>query len=207
MLGVAGGTVATAYARYLPRTRIDAVEIDGELLELGRRWFGLRDRPELTTHAEDARPFLRRTDRRYDAIFLDAYRQPYIPFHLTTREFFALCRDRLAPGGSVIVNVGHPEGDDRLERVLTATLRAVFGHVARDPLAPTNALLVASDAAPSGARMAAALPRTAPALAPLARAGARRLEPGLAGGEVYTDDRAPVEWLVDGSLIEYAEGR
>ena len=49
--------------------------------------------------AEDARPFLRRTDERYDAIFVDAYRQPYIPFYLTTREFFELARDRLSPGG------------------------------------------------------------------------------------------------------------
>jgi spermidine synthase len=39
---------------------------------------------------EDARPFLRRTLGRYDSIFLDTYRQPYIPFYLTTREFFAL---------------------------------------------------------------------------------------------------------------------
>ena len=33
---------------------------------------------------------------------------------------------------------------------------------------------------------------------------AAALEPRLAGGEVYTDDHAPVEWLVDSSLLEYA---
>ena len=43
-------------------------------------------------------------------IFLDTYRQPYIPFYLATREFFELARDRLAPGGVVVINVGHPEG-------------------------------------------------------------------------------------------------
>jgi hypothetical protein len=46
-----------------------------------------------------------------------------------------------------------------------------------------------------------------PELAAVARADARRLEPPLTGGEVYTDDKAPVEWLVDKSLIDYAEGR
>jgi spermidine synthase len=207
MLGVAGGTVATAYARYLPSTRIDAVEIDGRLLEMGRRWLGLRDRPQLHTHTEDARPFLRRTERRYDAIFVDAYRQPYIPFYLTTREFFSLARSRLAPGGSVIVNVGHPEGDDRLERVLTATLRDVFGHVARDPMRPTNSLVVASDTPPAASRMTAGVTSAAPALGGLAAGSARRLAPGLDGGAVYTDDHAPVEWLVDGSLIDYARER
>jgi hypothetical protein len=30
------------------------------------------------------------------------------------------------------------------------------------------------------------------------------LQPPLRGGEVYTDDRAPVEWLIDRSLVEYA---
>ena len=62
---------------------------------------------------EDARPYLRRTDRRYDVIMVDAYRQPYIPFYLATREFFQLARDRLEPGGVVIVNVGHPRGPGR----------------------------------------------------------------------------------------------
>ena len=78
-------------------TIIDAVEIDGELFDIGRRWFGLEDRPQLRVHADDARPFLRRTEERYDFIFLDTYRQPYIPFYLATREFFELARERLAP--------------------------------------------------------------------------------------------------------------
>ena len=64
---------------------------------------------------------------RYDAIFLDAYRQPYIPFYLLTREFFALMRAHLNPGGMVIVNVGHIPGSDALEKVVSATLHAVFG--------------------------------------------------------------------------------
>ena len=96
-LGTAGGTVPRAYAQYFPETRIDAVDIDPELFEIGRRYFGLEPRPQLREFAEDARPFLRQTDERYDSIFVDAYRQPYIPFYLTTREFFELVRERLNP--------------------------------------------------------------------------------------------------------------
>jgi predicted membrane-bound spermidine synthase len=72
ILGFAGGTTARAYEKYFPRTRIDGVEIDGELFDLAKRWFGLNERPELELHAEDARPFLRRSEHRYDAIFVDA---------------------------------------------------------------------------------------------------------------------------------------
>jgi spermidine synthase len=206
MLGVAGGTVARAYARYFPRTIIDAVEIDGELFDIGRRWFGLEDRPQLRAHAEDARPFLRKATERYDFIFLDTYRQPYIPFYLSTKEFFELARDRLAPGGAVIINVGHPEGSDRLEQVLTATMGAAFPHVVRDAVTDTNTLLMGSLTAPSRARLEAAAERMPPELRAVALADAGRLAPPLEGGEVYTDDRAPVEWLVDKSLIDYAEG-
>jgi hypothetical protein len=35
---------------------------------------------------------------------------------------------------------------------------------------------------------------------------AARLGPGLRGGSVYTDDRAPVEWLTDLSILRYAAG-
>jgi spermidine synthase len=206
MLGTAAGTTARAYARYLPDAKIDAVEIDGELLDIGRRYFDLRDRPQLRTITEDARPFLRRSAERYDVIMVDAYRQPYIPFYLTTKEFFELARDRLAPGGVVAINVGHPAGSDRLEKVLSATLRSVFPEVAGDPLNPTNTILMGSGAPLTGGRLLAASRSLPSDLRPLAVRAARRLRPGLEGGRVYTDDHAPVEWLVDESLVEYAAG-
>ena len=205
VLGFAGGTVARAYERYYPSTTIDGVEIDGELFDIGRRYFGLRDRPQLREHTEDARPFLRHTKTRYDSIFLDTYRQPYIPFYLSTKEFFELTRDRLAPGGSVIVNLGHPEGNDELEKVLSATMGSAFRHVARDPIEPTNTLLIGSQTAPTADRLKATDGVPA-ALRPLALASASRLEPALKGGRVYTDDKAPVEWLIDKSIVEYAAG-
>ena len=204
ILGFAGGTTARAYARYFPAARIDGVEIDRELFDIGRRCFGLRGRPQLHEYAEDARPFLRRIDARYDAIFLDAYRQPYIPFYLSTREFFELVRDRLAPGGVVIVNVGHPEGSDRLEKVLSATMGTAFTHLARDPVEPTNTLLMGSQAPITAANLRAASRRLPADLRPLALRSVPRLAPRLRGGAVYTDDKAPVEWLVDKSIVEYA---
>ena len=204
ILGNGAGTTVRAYGALFPETRIDAVEIDGQLTELGRRWFGLRDRPGLLLHTDDARPFLRRSDQRWEAIFVDAYRQPYIPFYLTTREFFRLVRDRLAPGGVVVVNAGHPERSTRLERMLSAGLRDSFAHVARDPITKVNTLLVASDDAPRAERLRAAIPRLDPRVRSVLEQTALRLEPALKDGEVFTDDRAPVEWLIDRSIIAYA---
>ncbi len=202
ILGGAAGTVSRAYGRLLPATRVDEVEIDGELTDVGRERFDLSG-PRLVTHTADARPWLRRTSQRFDAIFVDAYRQPYIPFYLATREFFALTRERLEPGGVVIVNVGHPEGSDQLERALTATMREEFLHVARDPAQPTNTQLVATTGeAPSAERLRRAqLPAD---LRPVAGRTADRLAPPLTGGPVWTDDLAPVEWLVDSSILEVA---
>ncbi len=97
ILGNAAGTTSRAYEEFFPSTRVDGVEIDSELSDIGRRYFEM-DNPRLRLFHEDARPFLRRTDERFDVISVDAYRQPYIPFYLATREFFELCRDRLAPG-------------------------------------------------------------------------------------------------------------
>jgi spermidine synthase len=203
ILGNAGGTTARALGHFFPRARVDAVEIDGELTAMGRKWFDLSG-PNLHTHTDDARPWLRDSPGRFDLIEVDAYRQPYIPFYLTTREFFALAREKLAPGGMVVVNVGHPDGSDRLEQVLGATLRAVFRTVLRDPSEPTNTVLLATGAAASDGRLRAAT-RTLPApLRPVASAAAARLAPRLPGGRVYTDDVAPVEWLVDSSIVDVA---
>jgi spermidine synthase len=203
ILGNAAGTTARAYGHFFAQTTIDAVEIDGELTDIGRRYFDLRA-PRLRTHTADARPYLRRTRERYDAIVVDAYRQPYIPFYLATKEFFALARSRLRPGGVVIINVGHPERSSRLERVLSATMAAVFPTVLRDPSQPTNTMLVGSTGPLSAPRLARDAVRLPAQLRPLARATAARLAPRLPGGRVYTDDVAPVEWLVDSSIVQVA---
>jgi predicted membrane-bound spermidine synthase len=205
ILGNAGGTVSRAYEEFFPDTRVDAVEIDPELSDIGRRYFDMNN-PRLHVYNEDARPFLRRVDASYDVISVDAYRQPYIPFYLTTREFFETALDRLAPDGVVIVNVGHPEGESGLEKVLSATIADVFPDVMRDPIADENTLLIASRRRLSAARMNRVEPTLPIALRPTAEAAAQRLEPALRGGEVYTDDRAPVEWLVDKSIVDYASG-
>jgi spermidine synthase len=203
MLGNAGGTVARAYARFYPRTTFDGVEIDRDVSAVGRRYFDMRN-PRLRLHTEDARPFLRRTRTRYDVIGIDAYRQPYIPFYLTTREFFDLVRRHLSPGGVVIINVGHPRGEGALERTLAATLRTAFPHVLRDPVEPTNTMLLASVGDLSASRLDAARNRIAPELQPTLQAALGQLGPALGGGAVYTDDKAPVEWLVDTSIVHYA---
>jgi spermidine synthase len=204
ILGNAAGTMARAYAALFPRARIDGVEIDAELSEIGRRFFGLRDGGRIDLHHEDARPWLRRADARYDVIAIDAYRQPYIPFYLATREFFELSRDRLAPGGAVVINIGHPEAQTGLEEVLSATMGEAFAHVRRDPFDETNTVAVASESALDAARLSAAARWLPPQLGELAMRAAVRLGPPLAGGEVYSDDRAPVEWLIDRSIVDYA---
>jgi hypothetical protein len=83
---------------------------------------------------------------------------------------------------------------------------AAFPHIARDAVHDTNTLLIGSIVAPSRERLLAAVRRLPADLRPVALAGARRLEGPLEGGTVYTDDKAPVEWLVDKSLIDYAGG-
>jgi spermidine synthase len=201
ILGDAAGTVARAYGHYFPSTRVDAVEIDGELTRIGRRYFGLRG-PNLHLYTADARPWLEMSRARYGSIFLDAYRQPYIPFYLLTREFFTLMRDHLTAGGTVIVNVGHIPGSDALEKVVSATLRAVFPVVVRDVVSSSNTLILASEQPLSFARLAI----VPSALRPLAASVTARTAPALRGGAVYTDDKAPVEWLTDLSILGYAVG-
>jgi spermidine synthase len=205
ILGDAAGSVARAYGHFFPRTRVDAVELDGKLSDIGKRYFHLSG-PRLHLYTADARPWLQASGARYGAIFMDAYRQPYIPFYLVTRQFFASARAHLRPGGTFIINVGHLPGSSALERVVTATLRAVFPYVVRDRFSSENSLLVASTAPLSGASMIAAHAQLPLALQGLLASTSGRLSPTLSGGTVYTDDKAPVEWLTDLSILRYAAG-
>ena len=205
ILGDAAGTVARAYGHFFPETRVDAVELDGALTAIGKRYFHLSG-PRLHVYTADARPWLQASHARYGAIFLDAYRQPYIPFYLVTRQFFASARAHLRAGGTFIVNVGHLPGSSSLEKVVTATLSAVFPYVVRDRVSADNSLLVASTVPLSGESMLAAHAQLPLALQGLLASTSGRVDPPLSGGAVYTDDKAPVEWLTDLSILRYAAG-
>ncbi len=207
VLGNAGGTTARAVSVLYPRIRIQGVELDPAVTETARRYLGLDRIRRLSVATADARVFLRTTDRRYDLIAVDAYRQPYIPFQLATREFFQLVREHLAPGGAVGLNVARVPGDDRLVRTVASTLRTVFPQVWRWDALRFNSLVVASDRRLDRGELRRRLRRVAPAAGSLATLFARDAREVRTGGQVLTDDRAPVEWIVDRMVLGFAARR
>jgi spermidine synthase len=203
VIGNAGGTIARAYGRLYPAVDIDGVEIDPKVTEAGRRYLGLGDNPNLHVITADGRPFLQRTDRRYDVIAVDAYRQPYIPFYLATQEFFRLARQHLNPGGVLALNVAAVEDDQRLARAVGTTVLSVFPQAWRWKPLRFNELILAFDRPVSEAelrRRVGAISPAARALVPLFREEAA---PVIPDGEALTDDRAPVEWLTDRMIIDF----
>jgi len=86
-------------------------------------------------------------------------------------------------------------------------MAAVFRMVIRDPSQPINTLLLGTSGGASAQRLLANAPSLPANLRPLAVAAAARIAPRLPGGRVYTDDIAPVEWLIDASIVEFAADR
>jgi predicted membrane-bound spermidine synthase len=233
ILGSAAGTSARQYTEIFGPIPIEGVEIDPKIIEVGRRFFQMT-MPNLTAIAEDARYYLRRTPKSYQVISVDAYRQPYIPFHLTTREFFQEARDRLNPSGVVAINAGRTEDDYRLVNVLASTMKDVYPNVFVINI-PTaiNSIIVGTNQPSTFAEFQANLSRIRhPILQRVAAvAVANTCEYVLPGqrqatdirgqslGEtcafsqqlghpVFTDDLAPVEQVIDQIILGYiADGR
>jgi hypothetical protein len=167
----------------------------------------------------DARHWLAGTDTTYDVIGMDAYRQPYIPFHLTTVEFFGEVRQHLTADGVAVVNAARPPSrDDRLVNAIATTMRDVFPQVfimdtrGGDGRA-SNALIVGVNQpvgdgvahfSASAAQMQHPALRTVMGWALHEGAGpVREFQPQQAQFAPFTDDRAPVEALID--LVMYDE--
>jgi spermidine synthase len=204
ILGNAAGTTARALGVYYPDAEIDGVEIDAAVSRAGRRFFGMEDNPRLRVHDVDARPFLRSTDERYDLIVVDAYHQPYVPFYLATREFFALVRERLRPGGIVALNVAAVPDDKRLVRAVGGTLAVELPQVLEWPALRFNTIVLGLTAPLEPPELRRRLGQGPADLAPLRdllASEARALEPAKMP---WTDDHAPVEWLTDRMIVSYA---
>jgi hypothetical protein len=229
LLGSAAGSIPKQFlAIYGPETVIDGVEIDAKILEAGRRYFDMEDLdpayPNYTTYAQDARLWLAGAERTYDVIGMDAYHQPYIPFHLTTVEFFQEVRAKLNPRGVAVVNAGRPaSGDDRLVNALASTMLEVFPQVFVIDTRFSNAILVGvnTPVGDGGANFELNSARVAEAAAAETRYQALQLVMYWALSEgrfgpvreftrdqaryrPFTDDLAPVERLIDGLIFSEA---
>lgn len=128
LIGSAAGTISKIYSYIYGPIPIDGVEIDPGIIEAGRLYFDMNE-PNLNLHAQDGRFFLTHTTNTYDVIAIDAYRPPYIPFHLTTQEFFQEIYDHLNEDGVTAINVGRTSTDIRLIEVLGATMATVFPNI------------------------------------------------------------------------------
>lgn len=208
IVGLAGGTSAHSLLATYPDLIIDGVEIDPKVLELAEKYFAL-NHPQLNSYAEDGRYFLETTDQTYDLVALDAYRQPYIPFHLATEEFFQLVADHLTDDGIVVVNVGRSETDFRLVDALSSTLNAVFPSVwLVDVQGYDNTMVIASqdevtiDNIEQRLRDTALRSNQQIVAAEVLADGNLRMN--SADIEPYTDDRAPVETLIDRMIFDAA---
>jgi spermidine synthase len=188
------------------------VEIDPEIIEVGRRFFAMNE-PNLNAVAQDGRYFLAHRTRKYDVVVIDAYRPPYIPFHLTTREFFSQVRDHLTDEGVVAVNVGRTDWDYSLIEIISGTMRDVFPSVyVIDPFdygsELANSLVVATRRPTKAENVEAnmALMKN-PLLLDVARRAVNHIQEVETSTVVFTDDRAPIEQATHRLILRYLLGK
>jgi predicted membrane-bound spermidine synthase len=212
LIGLAAGTVPKQYTAVYGPIPIDGAEIDPEIISAGQSYFDMNE-PNLNAVAQDGRYFLANSPRQYDVIAVDAYRPPYIPFHLTTREFFAQARDHLTENGVVAINVGRTRTDWSLVEVLASTLKAVFPNVYMVDLAVpgadlSNVLVVATRQPTSLENLSRnAELMTHPILREVAGSAVARASEFTTPTMVFTDDKAPVEQVVHGLILSFVAGR
>jgi spermidine synthase len=125
-IGLGGGRTISYLSEALPEASFLAVELDKDVVDLAKKYFRFKETANLRSVVSDGRAFLMRTNERWDVIMIDAYRGPFVPFHLLTKEFYALVKSRLAPGGVVVQNI---EPSTMLFDSATATLNSVFPSV------------------------------------------------------------------------------
>ncbi|AKF82995.1 hypothetical protein MFUL124B02_32065 [Myxococcus fulvus 124B02] len=105
VVGLGGGAMPMFLRAVLPEAHIDVVDIDPDVVDVAKRFFGFREDARLKAHVADGRAFIEAKRPAYDLIFLDAYGPESIPEHLGTVEFLAAVRARLTARGAVVGNV------------------------------------------------------------------------------------------------------
>ncbi len=209
ILGLAAGTTARQATEIFASVSIDGYELDGEIVGVGRRYFGMT-MPNLNIFIEDGRWGLEHSLYRYDLIAVDAYRPPYIPPHMTTREFFQIVYAHLNERGVLAINVGRAPGDRRLIDGLATTMATVFPSIHVMDIPNTLNSIVYASKQPTRSedlmRNYAALSarqNVHPLLLTVLSSTLVNLQPGYQTTQVFTDDKAPIEWLTDNLVLNF----
>jgi spermidine synthase len=210
LIGLGAGTAAREFTAAYGPIPIDGVEIDGTVVELGRQYFHMTE-PNLHVIIQDGRYYLQTTSQKYDVIGVDTYQQPYVPFQFTTQEFFQTVRDHLTPTGVVALNAGRTSNDYRLVEALALTMHSVFPNVyIIDTERFTNSLVIGTNAPTSLANFQInANHLTNPLLRSVAQASIiyGNIREEHSRTVYFTDDRAPVEQLIDQIILDAVENQ
>jgi len=126
-VGLGAGAMPRFFHRHYPAVPVDVAEIDPDIFDVAKKYFHFRDDDKLKVHIQDGRMFIKRTKKKYDMVFLDAYQNDYIPFHLTTREFLEEVKQKMKDGGVVVSNIVSPRRNKFFDSMI-ATYRKVFRH-------------------------------------------------------------------------------
>lgn len=210
LIGLAAGTIPRQHSAVYGDIPITGIELDPEIVAVGAKYFDINavSMPNLRTRVGDGRFLLSQTKGPFSVIGVDAYRPPYIPWHLTTVEFFSEVKARLAAEGAVAVNVGRTDTDRRLVDALSSTLLQVFPSVhAIDVPQSFNTILVATVQPTTAdnlhANTARRIDSVDPRLYEILEGAADAIVPLGRSEIVFTDDRAPVERLVDSIVLDF----
>ncbi|HCG99684.1 MAG TPA: hypothetical protein DE036_07840 [Actinobacteria bacterium] len=128
LIGLGGGSIPKALLASRENIALDSVEIDQAVIDVAYDYFDMPRRESFRTIAMDGRMFLQATDKQYDVIMLDAYNSLFIPYHMTTNEFFEELAASLKPDGIAILNViSNPDGDySKFFKSLLKTVNETF---------------------------------------------------------------------------------
>lgn len=207
IVGLAGGTISRLYSEIYGPLPIDGIEIDPKIVQVGREYFGM-NQPNLNVIIGDGRAALARSPHRYDVIALDAFRVPYIPWHLTTREYMQELRDHLTDTGVIAINAGRTRTDYQMVDALARTAASVFPSVyVIDVPGTFNSIVYATNRPTSFDNLRAnldAMPQ--PVLRNTAELAMARQRPLNPDALIFTDDRAPVERLTNEIMLSFLLG-
>jgi len=209
IIGLAAGTTARQAAAVFPNVLIDGFEIDPEIIKVGEKYFGM-DLTNLNIFIEDGRWGLTKSRSRYEIIAVDAYRPPYIPWHMTTKEFFQTAFDHLGEKGVLVINVGRAPNDRRLIDGLATTISSVFPSVfVMDIPGTFNSMIYATREKTAKEDLNANMIRFSidkdvnPLLTLTLYKTWLNLQPLPVKTIVFTDDLAPIEWITNNMVLNY----
>lgn len=131
ILGLGGGSAVEAVVKHWKNAEIVGIDIDAQMVEMGKKYLGLGKFKQLDIIIVDAKNWIKHQKSEYDVVLVDMFKGVDIPEYFKSEKFLKEVKRVVKPKGVVLFNHLYSSSEKEEAKNLHKKLQKIFKKVVK----------------------------------------------------------------------------